>query len=59
MRKFCHKFPDTACPSGDTISKLEKKVQTNRILIEKKPLKINHVLTEDKLDDIDQIENSP
>jgi hypothetical protein len=34
-RKFCHKFPYTTCPSGDTISKLVKKVQTYGILIDK------------------------
>jgi hypothetical protein len=50
-RKFRHKFPDT-CPSGDTISKLVKKIQTNSILIDRKPLKRNTVLTEEKLDDI-------
>jgi hypothetical protein len=38
--------------SGDTVSKLRKKVQTNSILIERKPLKRDHVLTEEKLDNI-------
>jgi hypothetical protein len=40
-RKFHHKFPDTTCPSGDTISKLVKKVRIHGILIDRKPL--NHV----------------
>jgi hypothetical protein len=31
---------------------LVKKVRTNGILIDRKPLKRNHVLMEDKLDDI-------
>jgi hypothetical protein len=36
-----------------------KKVQTNGILIDTKPLKRNHVLTKEKPDDIDhQLENS-
>jgi hypothetical protein len=48
-RKFRRKFPDTTCPSGDTISKLVKKVQTQGILIDRKPLKINRVLTEESL----------
>jgi hypothetical protein len=43
------------CPSRDTISKLVMKVQT-----QSKVLKINHVLTEIKLDDIGhRLENSP
>jgi hypothetical protein len=58
--KFRRKFRDTICPSGDTISKLVKKVRTLGILIDRKPLKINRVLTEEKLDDIShQLENSP
>jgi hypothetical protein len=37
-----------------------KKVQTNRILTDREPLKRNCVLTEEKLDDIGhQLENSP
>jgi hypothetical protein len=51
-RKFCCKFPGTTCPSGDTVSKLVKKVQTRGILIDRNPLKRNCVLTEGKLDDI-------
>jgi hypothetical protein len=36
-----------------------KKVQTNGTLTERKPLKRNRVLTEEKLDDINhQLENS-
>ncbi|PNF15704.1 hypothetical protein B7P43_G12455 [Cryptotermes secundus] len=59
-RKFRHKFPETTCPSGDTISKLVKKVRTHGILIDRKPLKRNRVLTEEKLDDIGhRLENSP
>jgi hypothetical protein len=58
-RKFRRKFPET-CPPGDIISKLVKKVQTHGILIERKPLKINRVLTVEKLDDISHlIQNSP
>jgi hypothetical protein len=38
-RKFHCKFPDT-CPSGDTISKLVKKVWTSGILIDRKPLNV-------------------
>jgi hypothetical protein len=33
-RTFHHKFPDTTCPSGDTVSKLVKKVRTHCILID-------------------------
>jgi hypothetical protein len=51
-RKFRSIFSDTTCPSGDTISKLGKKVRTNSILIDRKPLKRNLVITEDELDDI-------
>jgi hypothetical protein len=36
-RKFRFTFSDTACPFGDTISKLAKKVRTNGILIDRKP----------------------
>jgi hypothetical protein len=50
-RKFLCKFPKT-CPSRDIISKLVKKVRTHSILINRKPLKRNCVLTEEKLDDI-------
>jgi hypothetical protein len=50
-RKFRNKFPETS-PSGDTISKLVKKVQTHGILTDRKLLKRNRVLTEEKLDDI-------
>jgi hypothetical protein len=50
-RKFSRKFPDTY-PSGNKISKLVKKVRICGILIDRMPLKINHVLTEEKLDDI-------
>jgi hypothetical protein len=42
-----------------TISKFVKKVRTHSMLIGRKPLKRNRVLTEEKLDDIDhQLENS-
>jgi hypothetical protein len=59
-RKFRHKFPDTTCPSGNTISKFVKKVRTHGILIDRKPLKRNRVLTEEKLDCIGhRSENSP
>jgi hypothetical protein len=36
--------------TGDTVSKLVKKVLTHGILIDRKPLKINRVLTEEKND---------
>jgi hypothetical protein len=37
-----------------------KKVRTHSILVERKPLKRNHVLTEEKLNDIGwRLENSP
>jgi hypothetical protein len=59
-RKYHHKFPNTTCPSADTISKLVKRVWTNSILIDRKPLKINCVLSEEKLDDFGcQSEKSP
>jgi hypothetical protein len=59
-RKFRRKFPHTPCPPGDTISELVKKVRTHGILIDRKPLKRNRVLTEEKLDDIGhRVENSP
>jgi hypothetical protein len=59
-RKFRRKFPDTTCSSGDTISKLVKKVRTHGILIYRKPLKRTRILTEEKLDDIvHRLENSP
>jgi hypothetical protein len=48
------------CPSEDTVSKLVKEVRTHHILIDRKPLKINSVLAEEKLDDIGRrLENSP
>jgi hypothetical protein len=34
-----NQFPYTTCPSGHGISKLEKKVGTHGILIDRKPLK--------------------
>jgi hypothetical protein len=59
-RKFCCKFPDTTCPSGDTIPKLVKQVLTHSTLVDRNPLKINCILTEEKLDDIGhRLENSP
>jgi hypothetical protein len=59
-RKFHPKFPNTTYPSGDTISKLVKRVQTNGILMDRKPLKRNCVLTEEELDDTGhRLENSP
>jgi hypothetical protein len=59
-RKFRRKFPDATCPYGDTSSKLVKKVRCHGILIDRKPLKINRVLTEEKLNDIGhRLENSP
>jgi hypothetical protein len=51
-RKFRRKFPETTCPSGDTISKLGKTFRTHDILIDRKPLKRSSVLTEEKLHDI-------
>jgi hypothetical protein len=33
MRKFHRNFPDTTCPSGDTVSKLVKKVRTHGIYL--------------------------
>jgi hypothetical protein len=54
-RKFHPKFPETACPYGDTVSKLVKKVRTRVILNDRKLLK----RTEEKLDDIGhRLENS-
>jgi hypothetical protein len=52
-RKCRRKFPDTTCPSGDTISNLVKKFRTHGILIDRKPLQRDRVLTEEKIDDID------
>jgi hypothetical protein len=51
-------FADRTCPSGDTISKLVKKVRTHGVLLDKL-LKINRVLTKEELDDIGRrLENS-
>jgi hypothetical protein len=36
-RKFRRKFLETTYPSEDTISKLDKKVRTHSILIDRKP----------------------
>jgi hypothetical protein len=58
-RKFRRKFPDTLCPSGDTISKLVKKLQIHSILFYTKPLKINGILTEEVVNIGHQLENSP
>jgi hypothetical protein len=56
---FLRKFP-FSFPSGDTISKLLRKVRTNGILIDKKPLQRNRVLTEENLDKIGhRLETSP
>jgi hypothetical protein len=60
-RKFCNLFSATTCPSpsGYTISKLVK-VWTNDILIGRRLLKQNHVLNEEKLDQIShQLEYCP
>jgi hypothetical protein len=58
-RKFRRKFPE-AYPSGDTVSKLVKKARTHCILLDRKPLKIDHILTEENLDDIGhRLEDSP
>jgi hypothetical protein len=59
-RKFRPKFLDTTCPSGDTISKLVQKVRAHGILIDRKSLKRNGVLSEENLDDVScRLENSP
>jgi hypothetical protein len=59
-KKLCHKFPDTTLPSGDTISKLVKKVRTHSNLTDRKQLKRNNVLIEEKLDDVGhRLENPP
>jgi hypothetical protein len=56
-KKFRH--TGTTCPSGDTISKLVKTVQTHDILSDRKMLKRSRVLTEEKLDAIShRLENS-
>jgi hypothetical protein len=47
------KFSETAYLSGDIISKVVKTFQTHGILIDRKPLKGNCVLTEEKLEIID------
>jgi hypothetical protein len=47
--KFRRKYPDATCPSGDTISKLVKKVRTHGVLIGRELLKGNGVLTEENL----------
>jgi hypothetical protein len=57
--EFCSKFPNTTCPSGDKIFNLMMKVQTHGILIDRKPLKGNHVSAEEKLDIGHRLENSP
>jgi hypothetical protein len=49
----------TTCLSGDTISKLVKKVRTNIILLDRELLKRNRVLTEEKPDISHRSENSP
>jgi hypothetical protein len=41
------KFPNTACPTGDIISELLKRVRTHSILIDRKLLKRNRVLSEE------------
>jgi hypothetical protein len=48
-RKFRSKLPDTTCPYRVTISKSVKKVWTHDILIDRKQLKGNRVLTEKNL----------
>jgi hypothetical protein len=48
-RKFNLKFVNTTCPSGDTISKVVKKVRTHGILIDRAPLKRNRLLNEENL----------
>jgi hypothetical protein len=59
-RKFHHKFSDTTCLSGDTISQLVKKARTHGILIDRKTLKGNSVLTEEKFgNNCRRLENSP
>jgi hypothetical protein len=59
-RKFRHRFPHTTCPFGDITSKLMMEVRTHGILTDRKPLKRNCVLTEEKLDAIGhRLRNSP
>jgi hypothetical protein len=58
--KSAEEFPETLCPTGDTISKLVKKVWTDGILIDRKSLKRNRVLIEEKLDDSShRLQNPP
>jgi hypothetical protein len=59
MKESSYKCPDTTCPAEDIISKLVKKVGTRGILVSRKPLEGNNVLTEVKLDDLSRrLENS-
>jgi hypothetical protein len=48
QEKSHRKCPETACPSGVIISKLVKKVSVHGTLIERRPLKRNRVVTEEK-----------
>jgi hypothetical protein len=58
-RKFRRKLSET-CPSGETLSRLVKKVWTHGILLDRRPLKGKRAVTDEELDYIgNQIENSP
>jgi hypothetical protein len=58
-RKFRYKFPRITVSSTTGIHKLIKKVRSAGSLMDKKPAKKHHLLTEEKLDEIgSRLENT-
>ena len=59
-RLFRDKFPDIHAPHRDTVRKLVNRFRETGSVLDRKPQRTRHVLTEEKLDEIGQtLERSP
>ena len=60
MRLFRDRFPDIRAPHRDTVRKLVNRFRETGSVLDRKPQRTRHVLTEEKLDEIGQtLERSP
>ena len=59
-RLFRDRFPDIRAPHRDTVRKLVNRFREKGSVLDRKPQRTRHVLTEEKLDEIGQtLEHSP
>ena len=57
---FRDRFPDIRAPHGDTVRKLVNRYRETGSVLDRKPQRTRHVLTEENLDQIGQmLERSP